>query len=335
MTNLASTATGSDGAGQIGYTLGSHSANTVGSALDTAAALETALPLNTLATNGAGLMGWASTNAYAAGTAGAGLNTLNVFDTNLGLSTLASNGAGLVGYSSGNSYTTGTVGYALNNFSIGSNFNKMNFNLYNNASPSLGDTWLSSTRQTLSTQEGVTTGNSVTLYKSGILATNNTNYNVTFTSAATYYDILASSNLTAPAVLPANFFILGKTIKIEMWFTFAPSATSALFVDTTFGAISLVIQSAPLTSGLTYSGKYEVVLTCITTGGLGFARMGFGQSLILSTPSGATPSTTISASTASNNFATTNALTFDTLAQVSAGTGVIMNVVNVLVSVLD
>ena len=335
MTNLASTVAGSDGAGQIGYTLGSHSANTVGSALDTAAALETALPLNTLATNGAGLMGWASTNAYAAGTAGAGLNTLNVFDTNLGLSTLASNGAGLVGYSSGNSYTTGTVGYALNNFSIGSNFNKVNFNLYTDASPALGDMWTDTTQQTLCVNEGSSTANLVKVYKGGAIASNKQQYSVTCTTAGTFYDILAVSNFIGTTTIPANFFVPGKTLKIEADIVVTPTAGScALNLAFYFGATQFTDSLATQPALFVATNLFHLSATISCTATTQLTLSGYGIGFVLGSGSPFIPLTQNNGSGPQSMTLNASAV-LDIKASLSAGSSGTIVVNNLTISVLD
>ena len=331
---LASATLGADGAGIVGYTPGSHSASTVGSALDAAGTLETNLPLTTLATNGAGLVGYSAANGYAVGTVGYGINTLNTFTVNLALTTLSTNGAGLVGYSSGNTYAAGTVGYTLNNLAIGSNFNKINFNLYTDASPALGDMWTDTTQQTLCVNEGASTANLVKVYKGGALAVSKvTGYTVNIAATSTNYSLIQGfgSNFNGSLSIPANFLVLGKTIKIEVYGTISNGTSAVVTLFPLVGSASLPSVTPTLAVG-TYGVKLEVVMSCYATGA-GSGKVytsvqlsggsGFGLNPV---NAGSDGGITLINTTIANNL--------DVQISVSAGTSSSFTVSNAIISVL-
>jgi len=290
---LASATLGADGAGIVGYTPGSHSASTVGSALDAAGVLETNLPLTTLATNG----------------------------------------AGLVGYSSGNAYAAGTVGYTLNNLAIGSNFNKVNFNLYTDSSPALGDMWTDTTQQTLCVNEGASTANLVKVYKGGALAVSKvTGYTVNIAATSTNYSLIQGfgSNFNGSLSIPANFLVLGKTIKIEVYGTISNGTSAVVTLFPLVGSASLPSVTPTLAVG-TYGVKLEVVMSCYATGASGSlytsVQLSGGSSFGLNpVNAGSDAGITVVNTTVSN--------TLDVKISVSAGTSSSFTVSNAIISVL-
>ena len=128
---------------------------------------------------------------------------------------------------------------------------------------------ISSTQQTLVANEGAN-GATVPVFKSGVLATNKTFYTIPTPAASTYYDLLPAGNLLNTTTLPANFFVVGKTIKIELWV----SATIASGSQTTtyelmLGGVALTAFSAASATGNVI--KIEGLITCTAVGASGVA----------------------------------------------------------------
>jgi hypothetical protein len=204
-----------------------------------------------------------------------------------------------------------------------------------NASPSLGDVWMDSTQQTLCAEEGAS--GTVKVYKSGALATMKTGggYTVTCTTAGIFsYDWLPATNFLNTLTLPANFWVVGKTIKIDMWCGFTtPAGTGSPLLIIAFGGVEIVganMLGNNLVASSTYGMKVEATITCIATGVAGVAKAQAAISftaynVVTGVALGASGSGQITAS-----FQTTAAGAIDILGY----SGIVVTVGNVLITVL-
>jgi hypothetical protein len=217
-------------------------------------------------------------------------------------------------------------------------FGKQTWTLLANASPALGDVWMDSTQQTLCAEEGAS-GNPVKVYKSGTLATMKTpgGYSVTCTTAGTFsYDWLPAADFLNTLTLPANFWVVGKSIKIEMWCSFTTS--------TGIGAPSLyIVVGAPivaasmgnnLVASTSYSMKVEAAVTCIAVGASGTAK---AQGAISFTAYSASTGAALGSSTTgllSSGFQTTSPSVIDITGGFNNYSGIVVTIGNVLITVL-
>jgi hypothetical protein len=199
---------------------------------------------------------------------------------------------------------------------------------------------MDSTQQTLCAEEGAS-GNPVKVYKSGALATMKTGggYTVTCTTAGTYsYDWLPAADFLNTLTLPANFWVVGKTIKIDMWCSFTtPVGTGTPLLTIAFGGLGLVGADMPgnnLVASTTYGMKVEATITCIATGVAGVAK---AQAAISFTAYSFLNGAAVGASMSgqiTESFQTTAAGAIDIFGGFYGYSGIVVTVGNVLITVL-
>ena len=220
--------------------------------------------------------------------------------------------------SSGSLVVTGGVGIS-GSACLG---NKLNLASYANISPAVGDIWFDPTQQTLVAYTGAS-GNGYKTYTSGILATIKSSATITFTTAGVYtYSLLPYTSLTPTyaITLPANWWVVGKTIRISMYAQITPTGTGYLIVKPVLqGSTVYPVQSATMTSGESYQIKLEILLTCQMMGGVGTATWNYSIKILVDTT---VPGTAIGSGVTTGlwaGIATTASSTLDIQAGMSAG----------------
>jgi hypothetical protein len=204
-----------------------------------------------------------------------------------------------------------------------------------NASPSLGDVWMDSTQQTLCAEEGAS-GNPVKIYKSGTLATMKAvgGYSVMCTTAgAITYDFLPASSLINTTALPANFWVVGKVLRIELfgYFTTGSSVSSIEFALYQ-GALSITAFVSPsLLATTSYNFKTTITLTCTSLGGGGTATALACQEILFNGSGGAV----LTADAVVSGFQTTAAAAIDVKGGFSANSSIVVSFLSAIVSVLS
>jgi hypothetical protein len=127
---------------------------------------------------------------------------------------------------------------------------------------------ISSTQQTLVANEGAV-ANPVPIFKAGVLsALKNTNL-ITHTAGGTFSTLVAANFLNT-LVIPANFFVPGKTVKVDMFLAEAITTAGNLTIYGSVGLANYLYAVVALPTGAS-NIKVELWLTCLTAGSSGVA----------------------------------------------------------------
>jgi hypothetical protein len=124
---------------------------------------------------------------------------------------------------------------------------------------------ISSTQQTLVSNEGAA-GAQVPIYKSGVLSTNKGVISVSLAAASTYYDLTPASNQVQNTMtIPTGFWIVGKTIKLEVCIGYGTSTVGNVIFELLVGGVSAgVITFTAPPNGI--NGKITATITCTAVG---------------------------------------------------------------------
>ena len=193
-------------------------------------------------------------------------------------------------------------------------------------------TSISATQQTLVVNEGASAA-PIAVWKSGVIAALKGWIANTFTSSSSLSVI--QSNLASyigSATLPANFWVVGKKVKIEMYFSISNAVVGTFSISVLVGGLSVItlpISSLP-TSG--WATKFEAVITCQAVGAAGTAVLSVASILSGSNNAGTFIVSSLSVKT-SSGVATTIANALDVRI---ASTGIVgsSTVSDVILSVL-
>jgi len=198
----------------------------------------------------------------------------------------------------------------------------------------LGAGMFNAAQQTIVAQEG-SAATPVAIYKAGVLSTNTSAYTVTLsTSYGTFYDLLQSANMTNTLTLPANFFVPGKTIKIEgncIWVA-TGNLGGIVTIKLLLGGVSVISQvvSAGYVSA-TSTLQFVLLIQCQAVGAAGVAK--FNVTFSATDVSFPTPAPIALQLTAGLSTLVANAIALQMSA--ASGNGVhTVQVTNVVISVL-
>jgi len=134
---------------------------------------------------------------------------------------------------------------------------------------------INSTQQTLVANEG-NPANTVPIFKSGVLSTLKSEADVSFPSATTNYDLMPAANWLNTLTLPANFWTVGKHIKIDLWLVVnvpTSSMSLGLFLQGSNVESGGVVFASPLSGNV----RHEVYINCLAVGAAGAAQFEIGQ----------------------------------------------------------
>jgi hypothetical protein len=128
---------------------------------------------------------------------------------------------------------------------------------------------ISSTQQTLVANEGAA-GATVPIFKSGVLSTTKIRANISLAVAATNYSLMAAAYWTNTQTLPANFWVVGKVVRIHLQM----GASGGVLSNPTFTLYmgGVAILSAPVTvSSSGWSLDLAATIMCQAVGASGTA----------------------------------------------------------------
>jgi hypothetical protein len=178
-----------------------------------------------------------------------------------------------------------------------------------------GQTWNDSTQKTL-------TGyyNGITQYQSGLLFSQTT---LNSSTATTLTTIINSTSAIGTLTLPANFFVLGKTIRMKAWGRYTTIGTvGTLNISIQLGGNGMSSYNlTPTIPSVTFVWSGEVLAVCTATGGSGNLSGNYKFDFFLASNgvlqwtasnSGQVPIATTSAVTLNASFTQTQAGTFYT-----------------------
>lgn len=140
---------------------------------------------------------------------------------------------------------------------------KGNLTAYTNAAPATGDFWFDTTQKTLMTDEA-----GLPVYKGSVVsAIKTTFYQVYLTVATTYYNILPAANMLNTLTFPANFMIVGKTVRVKLkGIVYINAGTTTLRMRINFlGQSGTYCGCSALASGF-YNFEAEFEISCNQTG---------------------------------------------------------------------
>ena len=138
---------------------------------------------------------------------------------------------------------------------------KLNLGSVTNASPVSGDFWYDSTQKTIAAR---TSG--ATAFNSGVLYVGTST--VTVANSATETSMLGAG--VGSATLPANFAVVGRTIRVRSHGFISDTATPSSTIKIKLGSVTLVTSTGTLPSGLSNAEvAFEFVFTFRSIGSSG------------------------------------------------------------------
>ena len=138
---------------------------------------------------------------------------------------------------------------------------KLNLGAVSNASPASGDYWYDTTQKTFAAR---TAG--ATAFNSGILYVGTAT--VTVANSTTETSMLGTG--VGSATLPANFAVVGRTIRVRSHGFISDTATPSSTIKIKLGAVTLVTSTGTLPSGLSNAEvTFEFVFTFRSIGSSG------------------------------------------------------------------
>ena len=138
---------------------------------------------------------------------------------------------------------------------------KLNLGAVANASPASGDFWYDSTKKTIAAR---TSG--ATAFNSGILYVGTST--VTVANSTTETSMLGTG--VGSATLPANFAVVGRTIRVRSHGFISDTATPSSTIKIKLGSVTLITSTGTLPSGLSNAEvTFEFVFTFRSIGSSG------------------------------------------------------------------
>jgi len=128
---------------------------------------------------------------------------------------------------------------------------------------------ISSTQQTLVANEGAP-GATIPSYKVGVIAASKAHANIALAAAGTNYSLMSAANYIGNLALPANFFVPGKTIKINMHIGISGGVVSSPTLTLYLGGVAMVVIPTTV-SNTTYGLAIEAIIECVAVGASGVA----------------------------------------------------------------